>query len=139
MPSTEQQFRDEIVRIGRLMYEKDWIAATDGNITARLPEGQILATPAGVCKGMLEPQDLILCDLDGKKIAGRPSPHLRDGHAPHHLSACARMPWLWFTPIPPSTGFAVAGRELNLGLLPEVIVALGRCPWPSTERPERPP
>src|SRR5262245_44701532 len=128
MESIHQQFRDEIVRIGRIMYQKDWIAACDGNITARLPDGQILATPAGVCKGMLDGQDLILCDLDGKKIAGDRSPTSEMGmHLAIYRTRPDAMAVVHAHP-PVATGFAVAGRQLNLGLLPEVIVGLGSVP-----------
>lgn len=128
MLSIEQQFRDEIVRIGRLMYQKDWIAACDGNITVRLPDARILATPSGVCKGMLDPQDLILCDLDGKKIAGDRAPTSEMGmHLTIYKMRPDAMAVVHAHP-PVATGFAAAGRELNLGLLPEVIVGLGSVP-----------
>src|ERR1044071_5029920 len=69
MPS-EHEHREEIVRVGRLMFDKGWIAANDGNITIRLDDNRLLATPRGVSKGMLKPADLILADMDGKKISG---------------------------------------------------------------------
>jgi len=47
---TEPELRDDIVKVGRLMFDKGWIAANDGNITIRLDEERILATPTGVCK-----------------------------------------------------------------------------------------
>jgi L-fuculose-phosphate aldolase len=128
MPHTEQQFREDIVQIGRLMFEKDWIAASDGNITVRLPDGRILATPAGMCKGMLDTQDLTLCDLDGRKISGGREPTSEMGM---HLTIYRMRPdalAVVHAHPPVATGFAVAGRELNLGLLPEVIVGLGSVP-----------
>ena len=53
MPRSEQEHRVEIVHVGRLMFDKGWIAANDGNITVRLDNGYMLATPRGVSKGML--------------------------------------------------------------------------------------
>ena len=38
MPRSEQEHREEIVHVGRLMFDKGWIAANDGNITVRLDE-----------------------------------------------------------------------------------------------------
>ena len=70
MPSGEQQLREDIVSTGRMMYERGWIAANDGNLTVRLDRERILATPAGVCKGRMHPEDLIVCDTAGNKIAG---------------------------------------------------------------------
>jgi L-fuculose-phosphate aldolase len=138
MAHTEQQLREEIVRIGRLMFDRGWIAANDGNITVRLPGDRILATPAGVCKGMLDAGDLILCDLEGRKIAGEREPtsemgmHLAiyrtrpDAHAVVHAHP------------PVATGFAVAGKALNLGILPEVIVRLGCVPLVEYSTPGTP-
>ena len=50
---TEYEHREEIVHIGRMLYEREYIAATEGNLSARLGERSILCTPAGVCKGTL--------------------------------------------------------------------------------------
>ena len=128
MSKTESQYRDDIVHVGRLMFDKGWVAANDGNITIRLDDRHILSTPAGISKGMLTPADLIICDLDGNKLAGEREAtseilmHLtiykmrRDVRAVTHAHP------------PVATGFAVAGRPLNLGILPEVIVALGAVP-----------
>src|SRR5882757_7398357 len=70
MPCGEQQLREDVVVAGRMMYERGWIAANDGNLTVRLDGERILATPAGVCKGRMRPEDLIVCDASGNKIAG---------------------------------------------------------------------
>ena len=124
----EQQLREDIVRVGRLLFERGWIAASDGNISVRLDEGRILATPAGMCKGMLEPADLVICDLDGRKLSGTRSPTTE---MEMHLTAYRIRPDVQSVvhAHPPfATGFAVAGRELNLGILPEVIVRLGSVP-----------
>ena len=71
MPRSEQEHRDEIVHVGRLMFEKGWIAANDGNITIRLDNGHVLATPRGVSKGMLKPEDLVVVDMAGDKVSGK--------------------------------------------------------------------
>jgi len=69
MPPCEQQLREHVIRAGRMMYERGWIAANDGNITARIDPERILATPAGVCKGTMLPEDLIVCDNAGNRIS----------------------------------------------------------------------
>src|SRR5438876_11184231 len=70
MGKSEQQHRDDIVRVGRLMFEKGWIAANDGNITIRLDDDRVLATPTGLSKGMLSPDELIVTDMAGNKLSG---------------------------------------------------------------------
>lgn len=128
MPQTEQQLREEIVRIGRLMFEKGWIAACDGNLSARLPDRRLLVTPAGLCKGTLTCEDLIVCDLEGRKLQGEREPTSEiEMHLSIYHSRQDAMAVIHAHP-PAATGFAAAGRELNVGLLPEVIVGLGSIP-----------
>ena len=68
---TEREYRQDIVEIGRLVFQKGWVAANDGNITIRLDQERILATPTGTCKGMMSPDDLIVVDMRRQKdLAG---------------------------------------------------------------------
>ena len=53
MVKTEKEYRQDIVDIGRLVYQKGWVAANDGNITIRMDQQRILATPTGVSKGTM--------------------------------------------------------------------------------------
>ena len=119
MPRSEPEHREEIVRVGRLMFDKGWIAANDGNITVRLDNGHLLATPRSVSKGMLKPEELVVVDMAGNKVSGPLEVTYRerpDVNAVVHAHPAT------------ATGFAVAGRALNLGTLPEVIICLGSVP-----------
>jgi len=125
---TEREYRDDIVRIGRLVFEKGWVAANDGNITLRLDEDRILATPTGTCKGMMEPDDMIVLDRKGRKISGRRE---RTTEINMHLTIYDLRPDIRavvHAHPPVSTGFATAGRSLDLALLPEVIISFGCIP-----------
>jgi L-fuculose-phosphate aldolase len=121
-------YREDIVRVGRLLFERGWVAASDGNISVRLDGSRIVTTPAGMCKGMLAPADLVLCDLEGRKLEGVRDPTTEmDMHLTvYRMREDVRSVVHAHPPF--ATGFAVAGRELNLGILPEVIVRLGSVP-----------
>ena len=70
----EAEARDQIVRVCRRMYERGTIAGTDGNVSVRLGEEQLLITPSGVHKGDLAQEDLVVADLTGAPVraaAGR--------------------------------------------------------------------
>lgn len=128
MPPTEQEFRATIVEIGRIVWEKGWVAANDGNFSIRLDDERILATPTNVSKGRMRPEDLIICDLDGRKLAGTRE---RTSEILMHLTIYRHRPdvrAVAHAHTPVSTGFAAAGRALNLALLPEVVVTLGCVP-----------
>ena len=128
MPCVEQQLREDIVGAGRMMYERGWIAANDGNLTVRLDGERILATPAGGSKGRMRPEDLIVCDSAGNKISGSGE---RTTEMAMHVAVYNARPDVQavvHAHPPISTGFAVAGRALNLGLMPELIVSMGSVP-----------
>src|SRR5215211_4988967 len=114
--------RRQIVGIGRLAYQKGWVASNDGNISFRLGPDRILATPTGVSKGMMEPEDLIICDMDGTKVEGARE---RTSEILMHTTIYQMRPDVQavvHAHPPVATGFAVAGRPLNLALLPEVVI-----------------
>ena len=50
-----QALREEMVQVGRLMYERGLVVANDGNLSARLDEAHVLCTPSGLCKGAMAP------------------------------------------------------------------------------------
>ena len=128
MVKTERELREEIVEIGRLVYQKGWVAANDGNITIRLGRDHILATPTGVSKGMMHVDDLIIVDYQGVKIEGRKE---CTSEILMHCTIYNMRPDIHsvvHAHPPVATGFATAGRPLNLALLPEVIIGLGCVP-----------
>jgi L-fuculose-phosphate aldolase len=130
----EQALREEIVRVGRLMYERGLAVAADGNISAPLDEGHVLCTPSGLCKGMMTPDQLIVVDMDGHKVepgtaANRdlqPTSEVR-----MHLEAYRQRPDIGGVvhAHPPITvALSIAGVSLADCMLPEVIVNLGLVP-----------
>lgn len=128
MPKTERELREEIVEVGRLVFQKGWVAANDGNISFRLDEGRVLCTPTMICKGMMKPDDLIICDMQGNKLEGRRE---RTSEIMMHLTIYGLRPdvrAVVHAHPPVATGYATAGRSLNQALLPEVIIGLGCVP-----------
>jgi L-fuculose-phosphate aldolase len=132
--STEHRLRQEIVRVGKLLYDKGLIVATDGNVSARLDAQRVLATPSGLCKGFMEPEQLIVVDLDGNRVgASNPANrHLQPtSEMRMHLEAYRRRPDVGAVvhAHPPTTvALSIAGVDLAQCLIPEVIVTLGVVP-----------
>ena len=128
MVKTERELREDICQVGRLVFQKGWVAANDGNISIRLDAERILATPTGICKGIMGCDDLIIVDREGTKIAGRGE---RTSEIAMHLKIYDMRPDIKsvvHAHPPVATGFATAGRALNLALLPEVVIGLGCVP-----------
>src|SRR5687767_13145771 len=65
----EQTARREIVNIGRLLYERSYVVSSDGNVSVRLDDGRILATPTMTCKGRMTEDSLALTDDSGKPLS----------------------------------------------------------------------
>ena len=53
MVKPERELREDIVEIGRHVWQRGWVAANDGNISLRLDQDRVLCTPTGVCKGLM--------------------------------------------------------------------------------------
>ena len=66
---SEALLRDEICRVGRSLFERGYVHATAGNISARLDDG-FLITPADACLGTLQPERLARVDTDGRQTGG---------------------------------------------------------------------
>jgi L-fuculose-phosphate aldolase len=124
----EGEPRRQICNVGRRMYGRGLVVACEGNLSARLEPDRILVTPAGVCKGHLAPQDLLVTDSSGAVIYGTGQPSseilmhlLFYSLRPDVHAVCHAHP-------PTATGFAAARRAMEQAVLPEVIMDLGSIP-----------
>lgn len=125
---SERKLRAEIVHFGRRLHECGFVAATDGNLSVRLDEDRILATPTAMCKSMMRPSDLVIVNRDGHKLAGHrcPSSELEMHRLIYSLRPDIRA--IVHAHPPTATGFAAAGMALNRPLVCEVVVGLGTIP-----------
>ena len=67
---TYQAEREAICQVGKLLYDRGYVAANDGNISLKVEEDRLLITPSGVSKGRMTPDMLLVTDLEGKVIEG---------------------------------------------------------------------
>jgi L-fuculose-phosphate aldolase len=124
----EEQIRADIVEAGRRLYARAYIASNDGNITARLDDRRLIATPKGVSKGFMTPDMMVVVDPEGRKLAGERDPSTE---LPMHLEIYRNRPdvnAVVHAHPPIATGFAVAGIPLTRAVLAEVITTLGSIP-----------
>jgi len=118
----------QIVLACHRMYGRGFVTATDGNISARIPNGNILVTPASLNKGQVGESDLVEVTAAGspvtlsRKASSELSMHLFVyEHRPDVQAVVHAHP-------PYATGFATARMPLPDALLPEVILGLGTIP-----------
>lgn len=118
----------DIVTVGKMMYERRYIIAGDGNLSIRLDESTILATPTALCKGLLSPDQIVKLDLDGNVLDGEytPSSEIKMHLAAYNTRSDIHSVVHAHPPI--STGFAVAGIPLDQLILAEMVVNFGSIP-----------
>ena len=66
----------EIVRFSKIMYEKGYIVASDGNMSARVDVDRYLITPSGKRKGELKEEEILLINNHGTVIEGTLKPSI---------------------------------------------------------------
>ena len=133
---TDDEAKRLIVEIGRRMYSKNFVAANDGNISCKVDDDIIWATPTGVSKGFMTEDMLVKMRLDGTVLSrGEKGPssevkmHLRIyNENPEVRGVCHAHP-------PISTSFAIAGLGLDRAIYPEALVNLGTVPCVHYEAP----
>src|SRR5882724_2778107 len=124
----ELHIRQEVCRIGKMLHQSSFVAGCDGNISTRLTDGLILGTPTGICKGMMEPEDLVVVDMQGLRRNGQRSP---SSELAMHLLFYRLRPDIRavvHAHPPTATGFAAAGIALDEPLVAEVVVTFGSIP-----------
>ncbi len=128
MNKTLDQHRKDIIEIGRRVYGLGYVAAYDGNISVRLEDGNILATPTAISKGYMSEDDLVVVDAEGKKIGGH---RKASSEIAMHLLIYQMRPdvhGVVHAHPPVATGFAAAGIPLNRAIVAEVVMTFGCIP-----------
>ena len=125
---TFQEEREAVCRVGRLLYDRGYVAANDGNISVKVAENRLLITPSGVSKGRMTPEMLLVTDMDGTVIEGDRHP---SSEGKMHLEVYRGRPdvnAVVHAHPPVSTAFAVCRRGLETPYLSELVVGLGQVP-----------
>ena len=70
-----EQEKNDLIKTGLALKENKLISLSGGNVSCRLPDGNILVTPSGMAYEGMVPEDIVTLDIDGNVVAGsrRPS------------------------------------------------------------------
>src|SRR5271170_772460 len=124
----EAEHLRDICAVGRWIHDRGYVASTDGNISVRLGPDRILMTPTSMCKAMMNPDDLVIIDLEGQRVSGLRKPSSELGMhlliyrlRPDINAVCHAHP-------PTATGYAAAGIPLDKPILCELVIGLGSVP-----------
>ena len=135
---SERAARLALVEVGRRLYARGLINGGEGNLSCRLGPRRLLCTPAGVNKGFLAEDQLVVTDLEGASLheLRKPSSELLL-HLACYEERAECLAVVHAHP-PHAVALTLAGEEL-LSCMPEAVTALGEVPTaryatPGTER-----
>jgi L-fuculose-phosphate aldolase len=116
---------EELISVSRKLWVRSYVDGNGGNVSCRLGDDLVLATPTLLSKADVTPADLVVLDLGGRKLGGR---RRATSETPLHLAIYRRVPQaraVVHCHPPHATAFALAGEAPPLGLIPEYEVFLG--------------
>jgi L-fuculose-phosphate aldolase len=124
------ELREQMCDVCHKMWQLGWVAANDGNLSAKLPDGTFLATPTGISKSFITPEKLVHIDseanvidgLEGYKPSSEIKMHLRCYKERDDVNSV-----LHAHP-PTATGFAVAHVDLDRYTMIETVLTIGSVP-----------
>ncbi len=114
--------------VGKLLYDRGYVAANDGNLSMKTAPDRLLVTPSGVSKGRLTPDMLLVTDLEGNVLEGNRHP---SSETKMHLAVYRGRPDVGavvHAHPPVSTAFAVCRRGMETPYLSELVTGLGAVP-----------
>lgn len=117
--------KKEIVRMGRKLWQRQYVDGNGGNISARVSENYVVCTPTLLSKGDLRVDDLALVDLENRRICGTRS---HTSELLLHLEIYKTVPQakaVIHCHPPYATAHAVAGVVPMGNLVPEQEVFIG--------------
>lgn len=130
MVQNEYEIKKQICDIGKRIYDRNMVAANDGNISVKLNDNEFLCTPTGVSKGFMTPEYICKVDANGNVIQAnkgfRPSSEIK-----MHMRVYQKRPDVGsVVHAHPTfaTSFAIAGIPLTQPIMPEAVIALGCVP-----------
>jgi len=135
---TELELRKAICEVGRRLYVRNLVAATDGNVSVRMGPGRYLCTPSGVSKYDMAPNDIIIADGKANKISGAGKV---TSEFFTHLAAYEERPdvnAVVHAHPPKALGFTLAGVSMADCVLPEVVYTIGGIPTAEYATPATP-
>jgi L-fuculose-phosphate aldolase len=121
---TEHAARREVALASRDLWERGWVANHDGNVTARVAPGRIVATPTGLSKRRLGPDQLLVVDEQKRVVSGRLRAFSELGLHLRVYDRRSDVRAVVHAHPPHATARAVSGHGMRC-FLPEAVVSLG--------------
>jgi L-fuculose-phosphate aldolase len=124
-PPAVMALKAEIVRIGKKLWERQYVDGNGGNISARISSRYVICTPTLCSKADLKVEELCVVDLENSQIAGsRPQTSEILLHLEIYKAVPQAKAVIHCHP-PYATAHAIAGVVPQANLLPEEVIFIG--------------
>ena len=127
---TYQDIREAICDVCHKMWQLGWVAANDGNVSVKLPNGNFLCTPTGISKSFITPEKLVIVNDKLEVIEGAPG-YKPSSEMKMHMRCYRERPDVGavvHAHPPTATGYAVAGKSMDEYSMIETVIAIGSIP-----------
>ena len=137
LSSDEISCRADLITCGKMIYDRGFAVASDGNLSHRIDADRIILTRSGVCIGNLQDDDLITICLDDENWRSEPvtseiTMHLRVYSIRPDVNAVIHA-----HPVN-AAACSIAGVSLEEPVLPEIVMTLSSIPTTAFAVPSSP-
>jgi L-fuculose-phosphate aldolase len=122
--------REAICDVCHKMWQLGWVAANDGNVSVKLPDGNFLCTPTGISKSFITPEKLVIVNDKLEVLEGAPG-YKPSSEMKMHMRCYRERPDVGavvHAHPPTATGYAVAGKSMDEYSMIETVIAIGSIP-----------
>jgi L-fuculose-phosphate aldolase len=126
--------RAAVWRTAVAMHREGLVRLSEGNVSARCPDGRVAVTPSGLPYADMAPEDVVVVDAAGAVVAGQRRP---TSELPMHLGLLAALPEVGaivHTHSPFAVACAACGRPLP-PVTSEALLVGGEVPVARLARP----
>lgn len=127
---TYMEIREAICDVCHKMWQQGWVAANDGNVSVKLPDGNFLCTPTGISKSFITPEKLVIVNDKLEVVEGAPG-YKPSSEMKMHMRCYRERPDVGavvHAHPPTATGYAVAGKSMDEYSMIETVIAIGSIP-----------
>ena len=124
------EIREAICDVCHKMWQLGWVAANDGNVSVKLPDGNFLCTPTGISKSFITPEKLVIVNNKLELVEGAPG-YKPSSEMKMHMRCYRERPDVGavvHAHPPTATGYAVAGKSMDEYSMIETVIAIGSIP-----------
>ena len=123
----ERYAREALAETCRRLYDRQLRVSAGGNMSIRINENEVLITPSGRNKGLLEPEDMVKLSIDGEVLSdGKPSIEHRFHLALYRMNPDTNA-IVHCHPLN-CVALAVRNEPIRCNITPEGAILLGKVP-----------